>query len=185
MQISKLTDLSLLLKEKKINIIVGKINSDIPKTEAQIVVSPGIVDKKALANIAGVPFLIHWPGEYEISDISIFGLKSLYIINVEELRFGYLDNPKASFTEDEIEEIDGLDVLICSLNSEEVDIKTVSHTVGQIQPKIVIPLGSPEATKMFLKAIGQEEARQEKKLNIIQANLPEETEAIILQDKNG
>lgn len=184
MQLSKLSDTSLLLKVKKNNIIVGRINHGFPKTEAQILISPGDIDREALSHIDGKPFIIQWPGEYEISDVSVFGINHIYIIDADGLRCGYLDDPKVIYTDDQVEEIDSLDILICNVNNEEAAIKTISHTVAQIQPKIVIPLGPQEAVGQFLKTINLE-AQQEKKLIITQADLPEETKAIILQGKDG
>jgi hypothetical protein len=185
MQISKLSEECLQLKDKKANVLVGYLLANTPRVEAQIVVSPGELNKEGLAKVSGNPFVIQWPGEYEISDISVFGIKQIFIVEGEGIRVCYLSDPQLVLTEEQVEDIDGIDVLTFCLKEGKTDVKAVAKNTSQIQPKLVIPMGESGLVKQFLKEIGQEEPKSEKKLTIVKTSLPEETEAIILQDKNG
>jgi len=176
MEIQYLGGSSFRIKTKKAILVTDPIK----KTVADIVIvsrrneekiNPALV--KGTANRPS-PFVLPGPGEYEISEVSILGRKwkesLVYIIQAEEIRIAFLGDFQEKLKDEQLEEINGVDVLlVCS---------EVTEVVNQIEPKIVIP--AMENPKKFLKNLGLEEIPPLSKLVINSQNLPEEREVVIL-----
>ena len=158
-------------------------------------------NKKA---IKGTPFLIEGPGEYEVKEVFVQGIPSfhdeeggkkrgqntIYTIEVEEMRLCHLgDFGQKELTEDQLEQIGDIDVLMIPVGGEfTVDAKGAAHVISQIEPKIVIPMhyALPKLkTKLdevdkFLKEIGKKSAVPQPKLLIKKKDLPLETQVVVL-----
>jgi len=125
------------------------------------------------------PFIVDAPGEYEISGVSILGRKSketvIYIIDMDGLRLVHLGNLRWKLEEEQLEEINGVDVLFVPVEAAEV--------VSQVEPKIVVPMGykSPDN---FLKLMGVEEVKPVSKLLISKEGLPEERQVLVLDARS-
>jgi len=158
-------------------------------------------NKKA---IKGEPFLIEEPGEYEVKEVFIQGIPSfhdeeggkkrgvntIYTLEVEEMRICHLgDFGQKELTEDQLEQIGDIDVLMIPVGGEfTVDAKGAAHIISQIEPKVVIPMHYAipklkikldEADK-FLKEIGKKSVVPQQKLLIKKKDLPLETQVVVL-----
>lgn len=182
MQISYLSDFCFKLRGNKINVVLG-ISSQTLKAKAEIIVSVDKVERSQLTNREPKPFIIDAPGEYEISGVSIFGKGKIYVIEIDEIKIGYLGELNEALTEEQIEEIDGVDLLVIPIGKEGLSISQIVKAIGEIQPKLLI-VPQEEQTSSFLKELGQEEAKKETRLTVSNSTLPEEMETIILE-KNG
>ncbi len=114
-------------------------------TEARFAVN----NKESLLSIEG-------PGEYELGDFSIRGigatrhidnkdsekLATIYRIEVGEVRIALLGNIDAKLSEGQLEEIGVIDVLIIPVGGGgyTLDATDAARLVGQIDPKVVIPV---------------------------------------------
>lgn len=182
MQVSYVGDLCFKLRGNKINVLVG-FSPNALKIKPEIMVSTNKVDRSYLANIEPKPFIIDAPGEYEISGVSVFGKGKIYNIEIDDIKIGYLGELAEALTNEQIEEIDGVDLLVIPLGKEGLSISQVVKAIGLIQPKLlIIPAG--EQTSSFLKELGQEETKKETRLTVSKTLLPEEMETIILE-QNG
>jgi len=100
--------------------------------------------------------VIEGPGEYEIGDFSIRGisasrhidagdgeeLATIYHIEVGEVRIAFLGNIAPKLTEDQLEKIGVIDILILPVGGGgyTLDATSAAALVRQIDPKVVIPL---------------------------------------------
>jgi L-ascorbate metabolism protein UlaG (beta-lactamase superfamily) len=100
--------------------------------------------------------VIEGPGEYEISDFSIRGISAtrhidtddaekiatMYRIEVGDVRVALLGNIAPKLTEDQLEEIGVVDMLIIPVggNGYTLDATSATTIVRQIDPKVVIPV---------------------------------------------
>lgn len=99
---------------------------------------------------------IEGPGEYEISDFSIRGIpatrhidtsadepvSTIYRIEVGEVRIGLLGNIAEKLSEDQLEELGVLDILILPVGGGgyTLDPSGAATVTRQIDPKVVIPI---------------------------------------------
>lgn len=128
-------------------------------------------------------FLISGPGEYEVKEVFISGLKSsfegtmmkmVYIISMEGMKIGYLGNAsKEDITPEVIGFLEGVDILIIPVGGGDVlSAGEAAKVVNQTEPKIVIPAyykikglkTKREDLDVFLKEVGSEKVEPEKKL---------------------
>jgi len=107
------------------------------------------------------------PGEFEFSGVSVnarkIAGKLVSIYDLEELRVTYLDGLKIKLSEENLNFLDGVDVLLVSGQDEAM--------IRQIGPSLAI---SREPVN------GISANRREKKLTVNKLSLPEETELVIL-----
>jgi len=158
-------------------------------------------NKKA---IKGTPFLIEGPGEYEVKEIAIQGIPSfhdeeegkkrgsntIYLIEMEEMKVCHLgDFGQKELTEDQLEQIGDIDVLMVPVGGEfTLDAKGAAHVISQIEPKIVIPMHYAipklkiklDEVDKFLKEIGKKSVVPQPKLLIKKKDLPLETQVVVL-----
>lgn len=125
-------------------------------------VSPSIVTLShtppalpATLAIGGTPYLVHGPGEYEISDVLITGVadyaddkngqqrrrNTMYVIHIDELVVCHLGVLGQALQEDQLEEVADADVLLIPIG----DYHTITATqaaelISQVEPHIVIPM---------------------------------------------
>lgn len=167
-------------------------------------------DHKDHNNVAAVgktvrkePFVISGPGEYEILGISVFGIASfhdnsggkergkntIYIINLDGMRLVHLGDLGHKLDDQQLEEVNGADILFVPVGGVyTVGPKEAVEVVGQIQPKIVIPMHYkvPGLTldlvpvDEFLKEMGVE-VKPVPRLVISKDKLPEEREVVVLK----
>jgi len=180
MEIQYLGGSSFRIKTKKATLVTDPFK----KTTADIViVSRWSQEKINPALVKGTtsrpsPFILPGPGEYEISEVSIFGKKwkesLVFIIQAEEIRLAFLSDFQGKLKDEQLEEINGVDVLLVCPEATEV--------VKQVEPKIVIP--ASEKPEGFLKNLGLEKITPLPKLVISSQNLPEEREVVVLNARD-
>lgn len=219
MEITYLGHSCFRIKGKK-NIIVTDpyedyVGFEMPRVSADIVtVSHHHQDHNNISAVKGTtkreePFIVDGPGEYEISGISIFGIASfhdssrgtkrgentIYLITIDSLRLAHLGDLGHKLTEAELEEINGVDILLIPIGGTyTIDDNEAIEVIGQIEPRIIIPMhyktpdmkpnfGIEITVDDFLKAIGEEANKAKDKLIISKEKLPEEREIVVLKRK--
>lgn len=156
------------------------------------------------------PFIVDGPGEYEISNVSIFGIASfhdksggakrgentIYLIVLDGLRLAHLGDLGHKLTEAELEEVNGVDILFIPVGGTyTIDDNEAIEVIGQIEPRIIIPMhyktadmkpdfGIEITVDDFLKTIGEETNKTKGKLIISKEKLPEEREIVVLKKKS-
>lgn len=186
-----------------------------PRVTADIVtVSHHHQDHNCLAAVKGttkneVPFIIDGPGEYEVREVSVFGVASyhdnssgsqrgentIYLIELDDLRLAHLGDLGHKLNEAQLEELNGVDVLFIPVGGTfTLDDNEAIEVINQIEPSVVIPMhyltkemkpdfGLKLTVEDFLKAIGEEKNKAKDKLEITKDKLPEEREIVVLKRK--
>lgn len=184
-----------------------------PKTFADIItVSHSHPDHNFFEGVKGTkrrpqPFVITGPGEYEIGGVGILGISSfhdevggkkrgkntIYIINMDEIKLVHLGDLGHQLAEEQIEEINGVDVLFVPVGGKyTLDSQGAIEVVGKIEPRIVIPMHYKlpglafdlAPVEEFLKLAGGEEIKPLPKLLITKEKLPEEKEVVVLNARS-
>lgn len=179
-----------------------------PRFKADIVlVSHGHADHANKETIAGEPFTIEGPGEYEVRGVSIQGiatyhdkekgklrgLNTMYVINAEGIRILFMgDFGEAELRDETLESAGDVDILMIPVGGVyTIDGKEATRVVHQIEPTLVIPMHykipglrleiSP--LDQFLKEMGGGKKEQLEKLSIKKKDFEgkETTDVVILK----
>lgn len=153
------------------------------------------------------PFVIDSPGEYELFDISIFGIPSFHdtengerrggnmisIIHLDALNVVHLGDLGHELADRELERLGVVDVLLLPVGGFfTVGAKEANRLVEAIEPSIVIPMhyktekhssafSSLSPVDDFLKEMGKEGIEPQDKLTVTAGSLPSELEIVVLR----
>jgi len=182
MQIYLIDDYCFKIKGRSTTVVIGRVRKNTFDAQADIIIDRDQVrDYKKNSD----SFLINAPGEYEISGVSVFSRKNFSIVEIDEVRFCYLRISEVDLSEKEIEEVEGIDILLICLNQSDKEGNKALKIVNQIQPCLVL-LADQKEVEQFVKKLNLEAVKREKKLTINKSDLPdEEMEVVILEGKNG
>jgi len=206
---------SFKIKGKAVTIVTDPYNPSVgfkfPKVEAEIVtISHDHQDHNQRESVGGKPYVIAGPGEYEIKDVSVFGLQTFhdesqgekrgtntaYRIELEGMSLCHLGDLGHSLSSNQLGELNGVDVLFIPVGGVyTIGPKRAVEVITQIEPKIVVPMhyrvaeqkGNETFAQLsgvdeFLKEIGEEVSPQPK-LMISLDQLPSEREVVVLERK--
>lgn len=183
------------------------IGLKVPNFSADILlVSHEHPDHNNIKNIKGNPFLISGPGEYEVRGVFIKGIpafhddkegkekgqNTIYTIEAEEIKFCHLgDLGQKQLTDEQLEKIDGIDVLMIPVGGEfTISSQEAQRIISQIEPKIVIPMHYQlpnlkfklDEVSKFLKTMGKNSVVPQDKLTIKSGALQKDgMEIVVLQ----
>ena len=185
-----------------------KVGLPFPKVSADIVLlTHDHLDHNNVEAVSGEPFVIRSPGEYEISDIKVWGYptfhdkkggaergkNTIYVFEAEKLTVCHLGDLGHLLDEKTAEEISGSDILLIPTGGVyTLDHEEAAKAAAQLEPKIIIPMhfkvsGMKEGFKdlsevsAFLEEMGVTGAEIQDKLKVSKASLPEEPEVIVLK----
>lgn len=211
MDISYLGHASFRLKGKNATLIVdpfdNKIGLKFPKVEADIVaVSHSHFDHNAIENVAGSPFLVEGPGEYEVRGVEIVGVNSfhddkngeergkntIYNFKIDNINVCHLgDLGQTSLTNEQLEEIGNVDVLLLPVGGHyTIDASEATKIAAQLEPRITIPMHFSDGeakienlegtAEKYLKEVGKEGLEPVNKLTVVAGKLPEEPQVVLM-----
>jgi L-ascorbate metabolism protein UlaG (beta-lactamase superfamily) len=177
---------------------LGKVTADIVTMSHQ---HPG---HNYLKGISGHPRAVKGPGEYEIREVIIIGIaafhdanqgsskgrNTVYLMEMDEVSVCHLGDLGHLLTDDEVEELGEVDILILPVGGvSTIDAATAAQVVRQLDPKVVIPMHyqTPELDRglapvdAFLKEVGAKEVTPKTKLLVTKSNLPLTTQVVVLE----
>ncbi len=192
-------DKSIGLRERKVRADIVLVSHSHYDHSNVKVVQGGSEGKK--------PFLIDEPGEYEVKGIKIKAIHSfhdskegkergennIFLIRAEDLKVCHMgDFGQSELSSEQAKEIVGVDILIIPVGGVfTISGKEAAKTVGQIEPKIVIPMHYkiPELNlkiddeNKFLNIIGIKEKEKVKKLKIKKSDIEREegTKVVVME----
>jgi L-ascorbate metabolism protein UlaG (beta-lactamase superfamily) len=198
-------------KDHEANVVIDPFSKSdygkLPNLKADILlVTHGHKDHNNVEDVKGEPFVIQGPGEYEVKGVFVQGIPSfhddvngkergqntIYVIEAEDMRFCHLgDLGQKQLTDEQLEKIDTVDVLMIPVGGNyTIDSSEAQKIIGQIEPKIVIPMHFAvqgqkdlDGVDKFLKTMGKPSIAPVDKLTVKSSALPKEgaTEIVVLQ----
>lgn len=207
------------IKEKGATIVTDpytNLGTKLPKLKGDIVtLSDELIDTEGnIAEVAGEPKVLSWPGEYEVKGVGIEGFSAfhfaksaesaekanckvvIYNFFVNGFKICHLSGLGHRLTSELTESIGDVDILLVPVGGNLViDAKKAVEVIEAIEPRVVIPMyyktpGSKlelGGVEDFLKAVGQESAEE---MEVFEAkkreNLPEDkTDYVVLKPVIG
>ena len=157
----------------------------------------------AMELFSNSPKLVNGPGEYEMNDVFITGIRTYhderkgaergrntaYLFQLEDVIVCHLGDLGHALTEEQVETLSSVDVLIVPVGGGTVlDAARAVEVVGQLEPKMVIPMQYQTAVgdrgrdplERFLKEMGVAEVAPRDKLVVRASDLRETTEVVVL-----
>lgn len=154
------------------------------------------------------PTVLRGPGEYEVHDVFVTGIRTyhdgqrgaerghntVYLIELEGLVVCHLGDLGHGLTEDQAEAMAHVDVLLVPAGGGTVlDPAQAAEVVGQLEPKIVIPMQYATAQgdkalgglEPFCKELGVAVPAAEEKLTLRHSDLGETLRVVALRPESG
>ncbi|XOA42754.1 MAG: MBL fold metallo-hydrolase [Candidatus Nealsonbacteria bacterium] len=199
-------------KNNQVKIVIDPYDKSIglrvPKLEADIVlVTHQHHDHNNVAAVAGNPFLIEGPGEYEVKNIFIQGILSyhdnsqgkergtntIYTIESENIKLCHLgDFGQKELTDEQLEKIGEVDILMVPIGGNyTLSAKEAAKIMSQLEPKITIPMHYAipklkiklDSLDNFLKVFGIKSLSPINKLSIKKKDISTDEAKIIVFKK--
>jgi len=196
-------------KDEKANLVIDPFSEEIgikmPSIEADIlIITHDHYDHNNISAIKGNPFLISGPGEYEIKDVFIQGIKAdhdksqgrekgkitIFRIEGEGINICHLgDLGQKELTSEQLDKIGDVDILMIPVGGiYTISAQESSKIISQIEPKIVIPMHYQipklklklDSLDKFLKVMGKKSVEPLNKLSIKKRDLIQEEMKIIV-----
>lgn len=157
--------------------------------------------------VISTPFkLISAPGEYEINEVFIHGIRTYhddqrgaergkntsYVVELEGMKICHLGDLGHELTDEQAEALESVDVLLIPVGGGPVlDAEVASRVVGQIEPRFVIPLqyrtqygdqDRDEVTR-FLREMAAGDVEPIERMNLRKSDVGDtaETEVVVLE----
>lgn len=219
MEISYLGHSSFVLKGKRGTVVTDPyqayVGFSMPNVSADLVTSShDHPDHNATTEVNATsrrdkPFIISQPGEYEVAGISVFGIESyhddtkgsergrntIFTILLDELRICHLGDLGHPLTNEMIEAIGAVDVLLVPVGGHfTINPAQAVELIHQLEPAYAIPMhfktddhddkvfGDLVGLDAFLKEYGMSPVPQPK-FKLEKNTLPEETELVVVSSK--
>jgi L-ascorbate metabolism protein UlaG (beta-lactamase superfamily) len=190
---------------------VGRhLGYDISRVRADIVtVSHQHTGHNNTAAIKSTFTLIDGPGEYEIRDIFITGVRTyhdeargaeyghntVYVIQLEDLVFCHLGDLGHALTSDQMEQIGDVDVLMVPAGGVPLAAAKAAEVISQLEPGLVVPMhyatGSMtpppglDTLEKFSREMGLHDPAVREKLTVRRSDIPDETQIVVLTDRGA
>ena len=152
------------------------------------------------------PYVISGPGEYEVGGVFVigvtcyhddqegarFGRNTAYIIELEDVTICHLGDLGHVPTQEQIEEFDGIDVLMIPVGGKDVLAgPRAAEVVNLLEPKLVIPMRYRIAdmdrdlatVTRFLTEMEAKESQPEDALKVTASQLSEDTRVCVLSPR--
>ena len=168
-------------------------------------------DHTFVEGVAGEPRVVDGPGEYEIANILINGvrthstvqsdngahrLNTAYVIDVDEMRVCHLGELADVLTTEQVEAIGSVAVLMVPIGgTDTIGAKRAVEVVSQLEPNIVIPMhyriqgtrsDSLEPVERFINEMGAKSLTPVPKLTLnAKASLPADIQVTVMEHKRG
>lgn len=148
------------LKHKSLSVLIDPFGNDVglgkPQWKNDIVtICNKTYTDNVLPYIIGKPRIINQPGEYEIKDLFIYGIRSsmketddkkkreniIFKFEYENIHICHLSHLGEKLTDKQQEDIGIVDILLLALGSEKtLGIKESKELIEELDPRVIIPV---------------------------------------------
>jgi L-ascorbate metabolism protein UlaG (beta-lactamase superfamily) len=159
--------------------------------------------------IKGEAKVLTRPGEYEISGVFITGIQTwratgpkgsasaentVFVFEFGELTVCHLGDLAKALTQAQVEALPAIDVLMVPVGGGgALDADAAAEVISMLEPRLVLPMHyrTPqvnlplEPIGKFLKEMGVAEQAPQDTLRVTRSQLPEETQVVLLECKQG
>jgi len=161
--------------------------------------------------VAGEPRVVAGPGEYEIEQVLITGVRTYhdrergkllgrntaYLITMDDVHICHLGDLGDKLDERAIEELSGADVLLVPVGGgNALDAAQAAEVVAQLEPRLIVPMhyATPQykttsvpldPVDRFLHEMGVTAPEPQAKLVITPSSLPGEPQVVLLTNRGG
>ena len=200
------------LLNEEINIVIDpfdekKTGIKLPKLKADTVLSShDHYDHNNIKAVAGDPFIIKNPGEFEIKNIFIQGIPSfhdkkngaergeniIFYLESEKIHIAHLGDLGHLLDEKQLSKLSKVDILMIPIGGKyTINYSEAIEIISQLEPKIIIPMHYKipglkidiDTVDKFAKEMGADLNKKTAKLKIVKKNLPTDRSEAIIMDK--
>lgn len=153
--------------------------------------------EKSSVTLSGNPFILSTPGECETKGVLMTAVQGesadhvMVRLDAEHMSVGHLGMASKQPTNGQLEVLSGVDILCVPIGGVGCyDVEAAMKAANTIEPRVIIPMAfksdnDPKAATVdsFLKAMGMNADKPEKKVIIKKKDLPQEETRIIILDK--
>ena len=185
------------------------IGYTLPKIRADIVtVSHDHADHNYVSGIKGAPKVVDGPGEYEIRGVFITGIatfhdrkkgaqrgrNTVFLLEFNGLTICHLGDLGHVPTQAQVEALSDVDVLLIPVGGvSTIGAPQAAEVISLLEPKIVIPMHYKTkaltlklaSVNRFLQEMGLKKLAAQESLKVTTSTLPEETQIVLLDHKQG
>ncbi len=184
---------------------LGRVTADI------VTISHDHVGHNYVKGVGGEPHVVRGPGEYEIEQVLIAGVKTYhdreqgkllgrntaYLITMDDIHVCHLGDLADRLDEKALEELSNADVLLVPVGGRHtLDAERAAEVIAQLEPRLIVPMhyqtpsykavGEPlDPVEKFLHEMGVEAAEPVAKLVITPSSLPSEPQVVLLTYRGG
>lgn len=179
----------------------------IPKTEAHLVtMSHDHPGHGSLKSVGGSPVVLQGPGEYEVQEILVTGIRTfhddekgalrgtntVFAIRLDELVLCHLGDLGHVLSAVELEKLGEVDICLLPIAGADTNLSAAmaAEIVHQLEPKVVVPMGyDPDNTtkdtpfRRLLHELGVKELTPLPKLSVSRSSLPGELQMVALDSR--
>lgn len=164
-----------------------------------------------MQGVSGSPRVVNGPGEYEIADVLVTGVQTrqrerskngsavpgrpntAYVLDFDDMRLCHLGDLGHKLTDDQIEALGSIDVLLVPVGGEEtIGAGHAAEVVSQLEPKVVVPMhyqiegtgsDSLESLDRFIREMGGKSFTPQPKLSVTKSALTSEVQIVVLEPR--
>jgi L-ascorbate metabolism protein UlaG (beta-lactamase superfamily) len=201
------------LREQGVTIITDPYDKTIgyamPRVRADIVtVSHEAPGHSTTSAVKGEPKILSKPGEYEVRGVFVTGVQTwlevtkgqakeenvIFVFEFGDLTVCHLGDLAKVLTQAQVEALPNIDLLMVPVGGHgALDADKAAEVISLLEPRIVMPMhyATPlsavelDPIGKFLKEMGVTEQAPQESLRISRSDLPEETQVVILEYKQG
>jgi L-ascorbate metabolism protein UlaG (beta-lactamase superfamily) len=202
------------LREGNITLVTDpydkSIGYNLPRLRADIVtVSHDAPGHNCASAVKGEPKVLMRPGEYEVKGVFVTGIQTwrgagaageakeentVFVFEFGEITVCHLGDLSRVLTQAQVESMPNIDILLVPVGGgSALDADKAAEVISQLEPSVVVPMHyrTPYVTlpldplSKFLKEMGVSEQPAQDMLRATRSQLPQETQVVVLECKQG
>jgi hypothetical protein len=123
------------------------------------------------------------PGEYEVMGMMVDGVEidasnTAYSLVIDDMHITYAIGLEAPLTDAQLERMDGVDILVISVQDSKADL--MNKIISQVEPKVLIPIMDSELELAKIKAEFGKDTEPIDKYKLSKKDLPIDSQQLVI-----